>query len=99
MGGLTHVALFTWTPEATEDQVRALCDGLATLPGLIPEIQAYRFGADAGLVEGNVDFVVVAELADADGYRAYAAHPAHRDVIDRLLRPILAQRAAVQLQG
>jgi len=96
VGGLTHVALFTWRPEATDADVRALCDGLATLPGLIPEIQGYRFGPDAGLAAGNADFAVVAEFADADAYRAYAAHPAHRDVIDRLLTPIVGRRVATQ---
>jgi len=97
VGGLTHVALFTWKPGVTDSDVEALCTGLATLPDLIPQLQGYRFGPDAGLTDGNADFAVVAELADADAYRAYADHPAHRDVIDRLLKPLLDRRAAVQL--
>jgi hypothetical protein len=99
VGVLTHVALFSWRPGVTEEQVQALRDGLAALPGVIPEIQAYRFGTDAGLIEGNMDFAVVAEFADSDGYRAYAAHPAHRDLFDRLLRPILDGRAVAQVQS
>jgi hypothetical protein len=39
---------------------------------------------------------VVAEFDSADGYRAYAAHPAHRHVIERLLAPIRERRAALQ---
>lgn len=97
MGGLTHVALFTWKAGVAESDVAAVCEGLASLPGLIPEIQGYRFGRDAGLTDGNADFGVVADFADADAYRAYAAHPAHRDVIDRLLKPLMERRVAVQL--
>lgn len=97
MGGLTHVAVYTWKPGTSDEDVQALRDGLATLPGLIPEIQSFRFGPDAGLVEGNGDFALVTELADADAYRAYAAHPAHRELIERLLLPILERRMAAQV--
>ncbi|HEX2048395.1 MAG TPA: Dabb family protein [Acidimicrobiales bacterium] len=96
---LTHVALFTFKPGTTDEQVTELSAGLATLPGLIPEIKGYRFGADAGLAEGNVDFGVVAEFHSAEGYRAYANHPAHRDVIDRLVKPIRQQRTGIQFEG
>jgi hypothetical protein len=96
--GLAHVALFTFQPGTTDRQVRELCEGLERLPGLIPEMVRYRFGTDAGLGEGNADFAVVAEFDSVEGYRAYAAHPAHRDVIDRLLKPILDRRWAVQTE-
>jgi hypothetical protein len=99
VGALTHVALFTWKAGATEEDIRLLCEGLAALPGLIPEMQGYRFGPDAGLAAGNADFAVVADFADVGAYRAYAAHPAHRDVIDRLLTPILEHRVAAQVEA
>ncbi len=52
--------------------------------------------ADAGLAEGNVDYGVVADFDSADAYRAYAAHPAHRDVIERLIKPIRDRRTGLQ---
>ncbi len=76
-----------------------LSAGLAAQPGLIPEIKGYRFGPDAGLTEGNVDYGVVAHFDSADGYRAYAAHPAHRDVIERLIKPIRDQRTGLQFES
>ena len=96
MGKLTHVALFTFKPGTTDEQVAELSAGLATLPGLIPEIKGYRFGPDAGLADGNVDYGVVAEFDSVEGYRAYAAHPAHRDVIERLIAPIRDRRTGLQ---
>ena len=96
---LTHIALFTWKSEVTDAQIQAMCDGLATLPGLIPEIRNYRFGPDAGLTDGNAAFAVVADVDDAAAYRIYAAHPAHRDVIDRLVAPLVERRTAVQLES
>jgi len=98
VGFLTHVAVFTWKVGVTDADVRALCDGLAALPGTIDEIQGYRFGADAGLADGNADFAVVADFADGAAFRAYASHPAHLDVVDRLLKPLLDRRSAVQFE-
>ena len=99
MGGLTHLSLLTWKAGTTEQDLDDLRAGLATLPGLIPEIRAFRFGPDAGLNEGNAEFGIVAEFDDVEAYRVYASHPAHLDVIERLVRPITERRTAVQLEG
>jgi hypothetical protein len=99
VGGLTHVALFTWKPGTTDGQVVELKEGLAALPGLIPEIRAYRFGEDAGLREGNADFAVIADFDSAEGWRVYAAHPAHVDVLERLVNPIVGTRTALQFEA
>ena len=96
---LVHVALFTWKPGITDQQIAELAEALAALPGVIPEIRSYRFGRDAGLGEGNFDFAVVAEFDSAEGYGVYATHPAHVDVITRLIRPLRDQRSAVQFES
>ncbi len=96
MGQLTHIALFTWKVGTTEAQVAALRHGLAALPELIPAIRSYRFGPDSGLSPGNDDFAVVAEFDDLAGYRSYVADPQHVDVVERLLKPILGTRHAIQ---
>ena len=93
---LRHVAVFTFTPEASNEQVAALADGLARLPAQIPDIRDYRFGPDAGLSDNTDDFAVVADFDDLEGYRRYASHPAHQDLLATLLRPILAGRHSVQ---
>lgn len=94
---LRHVAVFRWAEGTPPEAVGALAEALAGLPVAIPEIRTYRFGNDAGLgLSANGDFAVVADFDDTDGYRAYAGHAAHQDVIVRLLRPILAERMSVQ---
>lgn len=91
-----HVVLFRWTEDATDEQKRTVEERLGTLPGAIPEIKEYHFGADAGVSEGGYDFAVVADFADSAGYLAYRDHPLHRAVVDECVRPITATRAAVQ---
>jgi hypothetical protein len=91
-----HVVLLRWKPEATAEQRSHVESGLAELPSLIPEIRSYVFGADARVSEGNFDLAVVADFDDYDGYVAYRDQPDHVAMIAERIRPILAERAAVQ---
>jgi hypothetical protein len=91
-----HVVMFRWTPDASAESKAELASGLAEMPAAIDTIRSYRFGPDAGLAEGNWDFVVVADFTDVDGYVVYREHEAHQALIATLIRPIVAERAAVQ---
>lgn len=93
---LRHVVMMRLTAEATEADRAAIVEGLRGLPSRIPEIRSYSVGADAGLAEGNFELVVVGDFDDDDGYAAYAANADHQEVIATLIRPFLAERAAVQ---
>ena len=93
-----HVVMVRFTDEMTDEQKESLRAGLGRLPDLIPAIRAYRYGADAGLNEGNYDFVVTADFDDADGYLAYRDHPDHKKLVTELLAPFVAHRAAVQFE-
>lgn len=91
-----HVVMFRYSPGTTAEQRRAVLDGLAGLPGKVPEIRNYHVGEDAGLVEGNFDLAVVAEFDDEAGYVAYAKNPDHLALIAGTIKPVIAQRSAVQ---
>jgi hypothetical protein len=94
---LRHVAVFRWVEGTPPGEVDAFAAALARLPAMIPSIRSYRFGPDARLgLSANGDFAVVADFDDGDGYVSYANHPAHQDVIVRLLRPMVAERLSVQ---
>jgi Stress responsive A/B Barrel Domain len=93
-----HVVMVRFTDGMTDEQKESLRAGLSRLPDLIPVIRAYRFGEDAGLNEGNYDFVVTADFDDADGYLAYRDHPDHKKLVTELLAPFAAERAAVQFE-
>ena len=93
-----HVVMFTWSPEATDEQKAAVPERLAALPDAIPEIKEYHFGPDAGLAEGNYDFVVVADFADRDSFITYRDHPLHQAAVKEAIAPIRAGRAAVQYE-
>jgi hypothetical protein len=88
--------MFRWKPDASPAQLAQLERALAALPGQVAEIRRYVYGGDARLADGNFDFAIVADFDDADAWRRYVAHPAHQKLIAESIRPILAERAAVQ---
>lgn len=95
---IRHVAMFRWVPDATDAQRQAVVDGLAHLAVTVPGIEAYHYGPDAGINEGNWDLVVTADFATVDDYCGYRDHPAHQAFIAECIAPIRADRAAVQFE-
>ena len=93
-----HVVMVKFSDDMTEDDKATLRAGLGRLPEVIPEIRAYRFGADVGLNEGNFDFVVTADFDDAAGYLTYRDHPEHQKLVAQNLGPFVTKRAAVQFE-
>ncbi len=77
------------------DEVEAIQGGLRSLN--LPGTVSYTVGGDAGLRDGNWDFVIVADFADAAAYGAYDADPAHNELRARLA-PFVDQIARAQLE-
>jgi stress responsive alpha/beta barrel protein len=96
---IRHIVLFSWKPEATEEQKQQVATEVAKLPSTVPSIRAFVSGPDAGLGQaGNFDFAVSADFDDEAGFFAYRSDPGHRDIVQRHILPITAQRAAIQFE-
>ena len=96
---LRHVVMFRFKDDASSNARQSVEDGLARLPGVIEEIEAYRFGADLGLREGNFDYCLVAEFADAEAFARYVDHSEHQRFIAERLAPVVAERVSVQYEA
>ena len=95
---IRHVVLFAWIPEATDKQKHQVAKELRALPPLLTGLRSFHAGPDAGIIEGNFDFAVVADFDDAESYLAYRSHPAHRAVVEQVTSPITKERVAVQYE-
>jgi hypothetical protein len=76
-------------------EVAAVQDGLRALntPGTV----RYTVGSDAGLRDGNWDFVIVADFTDVASYRGYDEDVAHNALRARLA-PFVDQIARAQFE-
>jgi hypothetical protein len=91
-----HVAMFRWRAESG---FAARQDAIAQLHAFaadVSDLGSVQVGVDAGIQADNFDAVVVADFADRERYLAYAADPRHVALIGNVLKPIVAERAAVQ---
>jgi hypothetical protein len=95
---IRHVVLFTWDDEMTDELERQFTDELTALGPKLAGLRSYHAGPDAGIIEGNFDFAVVADFDDADSYLAYRSNPEHQEIISRLSAPHAKSRASVQYE-
>jgi hypothetical protein len=95
---IRHVVLFTWDDQMTDEMEQQFAAELTALAPKLAGLRSYHAGPDAGLVEGNFDFAVVADFEDVESYLGYRDHPEHQDIIGRLSRPHAKTRAAVQYE-
>ena len=93
-----HVVMFSWADGVDDAHVAAVAETLDTLPSKISVLRSYRHGPDAGISDGNFDYVVVADFDNADDFVAYRDHPDHVAVVQGLLAGRVKQRAAVQYE-
>lgn len=94
---IRHIAVFRWNPGVSAQEVERVEQALRKLRSELTGLRDYRFGADMGLVDGNWDFAVVADLHDEAAFERYASNAEHRRIISELVAPIRGERAAVQL--
>ncbi|MDT0301472.1 Dabb family protein [Streptomonospora wellingtoniae] len=94
---LRHIALFRWSEGVTPAQVAEVEEALARLPGAIPQLDAYAYGADLGIGADTFDFAVVADVAGEEAFAAYRDHPEHQAALG-IIRPLLAERASAQFR-
>jgi hypothetical protein len=95
---IRHTVVFRWKAEATAQDREQVANEVAKLPSMVPSIRAFASGADVGFAEGNFDFAVTADFDDEAGFFAYRDDPGHREIIQRYIVPLAAQRVAVQFE-
>ncbi len=93
---ILHLALFTWQPEVTADDVAGLTAALEEMAEKVPELAAYRCGENLRLRPG-ADYAVAALVADEAALAAYLDSEAHAEVYRLHLSRMIATRSAAQL--
>lgn len=87
--------MFKWNDDVSDDAKAAVSAGLDEMAKL-DSVAAYNHGPDAGISDGNWDYVVVGDFAGADEYSSYATNADHVALIETHIKPNISARAAVQ---
>jgi hypothetical protein len=93
---IRHVAMFTWTEEATRDQIKTFASQLNTMPTAISLIRRYEHGKELGLGTATAGYVLVADFDTIEDYWSYSGHPYHVEFLETCAQHIIASVARVQ---
>ena len=77
---LRHCVMFTWAENVSDETKAAISAGLDGLAKL-GCVAAYHHGPDAGISDGNWDYVAVGDFASVEDYRIYSADTDHQLLI------------------
>jgi len=94
---LTHIVVWKYKPELSDEQRREHIELLRRLPGVIPGIQSFAVGADVLGLPRSYHTGLVAVFRDRAGLDAYTVHPDHAAVAD-LGRTISEHVASVDFE-
>ena len=84
-----------FTEKATPEAITALNDALKKMKSQVPEIISYTFGSDLKIVAGQADYSIVADFANEQDYKTYAASKPHVDLVTKFVKPMLKTRNAI----
>jgi hypothetical protein len=85
-----HIVLFQWKDTATPKQIEAVLEGLKGLQDKIPDILALSCGENFSDRAQGFQHGLVVRFRDRESLEAYQPHPAHQEVVQNLIQPILA---------
>ena len=94
---LTHIVVWKYKPEVSEEQRREHVERLRRLREIIPEIQSFAVGRDVLGLPRSYHTGLVATFRDRAALEAYDAHPEHQAVA-QLGRGISEHVASVDVE-
>lgn len=95
---IRHIALFQFSEDVTHEDIIELDAALARIPALVSTVKSFDCGADVGITDGAWDYGVVAEFDSAADYSAYATHPDHVAIVERVVKPMITDAARIQFE-
>jgi hypothetical protein len=83
---LKRVVVIKFKKDVPESEIAGIEKGLAGLPAVIPDIAGdFQFGRDVLRSERSYDFGLVTEFENIEAIQRYRSHPAHQEVLKKIL--------------
>ncbi|HKJ68538.1 MAG TPA: Dabb family protein [bacterium] len=96
-----HVVMWELMAKANEksrqENVREMKRRLEALPAVIPQIQDYEVGINAGGSSAAMDIVLISSFRNTEEFEIYRQHPAHQEVLE-FIRSVQSMARVVDYQ-
>jgi hypothetical protein len=93
---IRHTVLINVRADAPPDATEKMVEAARTLPERIPAIRHWEVGR--GLNPNNASVGIVALFDDLEAFSDYMAHPAHREVAQTYVVPVMESGIQVQFE-
>jgi hypothetical protein len=93
---IRHVVLIDIKADAPPDAATRMVEGARTLLSRIPIIRQWEVGL--GLRDGGASVGIVGVFDNMDDFLAYMAHPAHKEVAQEYIVPVMEHAMQVQFE-
>ena len=96
---IQHVVIITFTRQLSQIESDHLIQDARAMTSEIPQIIDLKCGVDMGLSgsPGGM-FSLTATFNDVEAYQTYQNHAVHQSFISRHIKPVMAERKAVQFE-
>jgi hypothetical protein len=88
----SHV-LVVWLKQPGDAKMRqkfiAASERMNSLPGIISRHVGFVEQSDRNIVDDSFDVAVTVTLKDKAAYELYMAHPLHKEIVERDLKPLV----------
>lgn len=95
---IIHIVLFKWQPAIPSEAISQIMEELRNLQSLIPGILEISCGENfTGRSQGFQHGLLV-KFSDRNALSTYQDHPAHQNVVENLIKPILQDIVALDYE-
>ncbi len=98
MAHVTHIVLFKWKPDATEDAIEKAIAALEGLQCEVPGITELEVGRNFSPRSQGHEVALLVRFPDRATLEAYGPHPAHQRVVKEYIQPIMESVLAVDYE-
>ena len=96
---IEHIVLLKVKAGTPADAVTAMMNGLKGLQSVVPGIAGLTVGANFSDRNQGYTHGLIVRFQDQAALNGYIPHPAHREVVEKLIRPIVEDVLAVDFES
>ncbi|MEM1172397.1 MAG: Dabb family protein [Cyanobacteria bacterium P01_H01_bin.35] len=95
---IVHIVLFKWQPNTSVETIASVLSALRGMKGKVPEIIDLSCGDNFSELSQGFQNGLVVQVKDQTALDTYAKNPLHQEIIQTLIKPILADKITVDYE-
>lgn len=95
---IVHIVLFKWQPDTSRETIASVMSALRGMKGKVPEIIDLSCGHNFSENAQGFQNGLVVQVTDKAALDDYAKNAHHQEIIQTLIKPILADKITIDYE-